>query len=252
MADMEQEEGTALRDGAAASSDIRFMIRTGSMDLTVPDTRETVKQVRERVSAAGGLISSSHVYEIREERYTARLTLRVPVERFDAVMEQLQELGKADNVHHSDDEVTSQYIEMEARIKNLKAQEERYREILEMAEDVEDVLKIERELVRIRGDIEVMTTQFTRLQDQVTYSTINLVINEETIATETLSPAPFENLGSRMKTTLLRSINFILAALAGFLVFLSGALPVLVILALIASLFWLVITRIVRRRPPAA
>lgn len=234
------------------SSEIRHKIRNGSMNLTVKDTRETVKTVQGISSAAGGIISGSYIYEMKEGQYAANITLRVPVTQFDAIMDQLQELGKAAEINKNEDDVTMQYLDLETRIKNLKAQEERLREILEMANTVEDVLAVERELGRVRGEIEVMTTQFTYLQDQVSYSTINLYIREEHIATQNISPAPFENLSTRMKEALVRSINFVLAAFAAVLVAFTAMLPVLLILALVIFIIRRLIARAAKRKTPAA
>ena len=234
------------------ASEVRHVIRNGSMNLTVKDTRETIKTVQGISSAAEGIISGSYVYEIREGQYAANLTLRIPVAHFDAIMEQLQELGKAAEINTGNDDVTMQYLDLETRIKNLNAQEERLREILEMANTVEDVLAVERELGRVRNEIEVMITQFTYLQDQVSFSTINLYIREEHIATQNISPAPFENLGTRMKEALVRSVNFVMAAFAALLVALTAMLPVLLVLALIVFIVWRLIARAAKRKTPAA
>ncbi|MEW5784705.1 MAG: DUF4349 domain-containing protein [Bacillota bacterium] len=245
------ETVTAPSD-AVGTSKIRYVIRNGSMSLTVLNTREAIKDVKNIVDAAAGIVSDSYLYEFREGQYSANLTLRVPVNRFDAVMEQLQDLGKATNIQTGDDDVTMDYLDLEARIKNLEAQEARLREILAMAAKVDEVLAVESELSRVRGEIESMTAQFTYLKDQVSFSTIQLNITEEVIATQNISQAPFENLGGRMKAAFVRSINFILSACAVLLVALTAILPVLIVLIPGAAVLWLIITKLISRKPPAA
>ncbi len=235
-----------------AAQQVRHVIRNGSMNLTVKDTRETVKTIQGISSAAGGVISSSSIYEMKEGQYAANLTLRIPATQFDPIMNQLQELGKAADVDSKELDVTMEYLDLETRIKNFEAQEERLREILELANTVEDVLAVERELGRIRGEIEAMSTQFAYLQDQVSYSTINLYIKEEHIATQSISPAPFENLGTRMKEALVRSVNYVMAAFAALLVALTAMLPVLLILALLTFIIWRIIARAAKRKTPTA
>lgn len=242
---------TSTPASAVGYSEVRHVILNGSMHLTVKDAKETVETVQRIVKAAGGIISGSHIYEIREGQYGADLTLRVPSAQFESIMDQLQQQGKAAFVNTGEADVTMQYLDLETRIKNLKSQEERLREILEMADTVEDILKVESELGRVRSEIEVMTTQFTYLQDQVSYSTINLALKEEHIATQIISPAPFENLGARMKEALVRSINFAAAALAGLLVLMTAALPLLLFLALVIFIIWrFIVIRMAKRKPP--
>ncbi len=229
----------------------RYLILTGSMDLIVTDTPEITQEVKKIAENAGGIVSASYLYEVREGHRAAQVTLRVPADRFNVVMEQLQGLGKDTGVRFNENDVTMEYVDLEARLKNLNAQEERLREILDMAATVEEVLTVEKELGRVRGEIESMTAQFNYLQDQVLLSTIYLNIREEAIATQAISPAPFENLGERMKEAFVRSINLALNGLAGLVVAFTAMLPLLFILGLVVALLWLVIAK-VRRRPPAA
>lgn len=247
--------GQDYRDstGGAGESAVRYRIRTGSLDLVVTSTHETVEKIKQVAAGAGGYISESYIRMVKDDLYHANMTLRVPENRFDAVMDQLRGMGKFSNERTNDDDVTMRYLDLEARIKNLEAQEERLREILAMAKTVEDVLNVERDLQRVRGEIESMTVQFKHLKDQVNFSTITIGLREEHIATTAVSPAPFANLGGRMKEALVRSINYILAAVAGLLVALIALLPVAVVLGPAALVLWLIISRLSRRRtPPAA
>ncbi len=240
--------------GDAGESDVHYRIRTGSLVLRVSSTRETADQVKKIASEAGGYISDSYIYTTKEDLYHANLTLRVPENRFDAVMEQLRGLGKFSDERTGDDDVTMHYLDLEARLKTLEAQEVRLREILSRAETVEDILNVERELQRVRQEIESMSAQFKYLQDQVRFSTINIGLREEKIGATAVTAAPFTNLGARIKEGFVRSINFVLAALAGIMVVLVALLPVVVILGLVALALRWIVNRIRRRRhiPPSA
>jgi hypothetical protein len=236
-----------VQNGSAGSA-VRHIIRNGSIDLSVKDTSETIQKVRELVTDVDGIISNSNIYEIREGQYGANLTLRVPEDHFDAVMVQLETLGKVKNTQTGMDDVTMQYIDLESRLNNQKAQEERLVEILEMAENVEEVLEVEKELARIRGEIEAMTSQFIYLKDQVTYGTIYLNLREEAVSTETISPGVFHNLGEKTGEAFITSINFILNAFSYLIIALSAMLPVLVVIGIIALLVWLLIRRLSHRK----
>ena len=121
-----------------------------------------------------------------------------------------------------------------------------------MATTVEEILEVESELGRVRGDIESLISRFNYLKDQVSFSTIHLHLSEEVITTQTISQAPFANLGGRIKEAFVRSINFVSSALAGLIVVLAALLPVLIPLAAIAFVIWFIVSRLARRRPPAA
>ncbi len=240
--DLEQVE-----EGSLAQSKLRYVIRTGALTVTVPDTRDAVEKVEQMTAAGGGIISESNVYEFREGQYAAELTLRIPETRFDSFIVQLQELGEAANVNKNSEDVTLPYLDMETRIENLKIQEERLREILAMTANVEEILEVERELSRVRGEIEVLTMTFTHLQDQIAFSTIQISIREEVIDTQTISQRPFENMGKRVKEAFFRSINFLSSAAAFFLIALITLLPpLLVITAIVLLIVWLV--RATRRK----
>jgi hypothetical protein len=237
-------------NGEVGQSSLRYVIRNGSIDLTVQDTRETIKAVRDLIAGVDGIISYSYVYEIKEGIYGANLTLRVPQERFDSVMAQLEIMGKAANIQTGQDDVTMQYVDLESRLNNQKAQEARLVEILEMAKTVEEVLEVERELNRVRGEIESMTAQFRYLSDQVAYSTIDLSLKEEILPTQTITPGAFENIGERLLQAFVRGINFVLSAISSILIALIAILPLLVFLAVIVYLIWL-LSRIISGKKKA-
>lgn len=239
---------TSVNGAVAGERDVRHVIRNGSIELTVSDTRKIVSEIHSVAEEAGGIISSSNIYEMREGRYGANLTLRVPENSFSRVMNELETLGKARNIQTGSDDVTMQYIDLESRLNNQKAQEERLIEILEMAETVEDVLEIERELYRVRGEIESMTAQLNRLDDLVSLATIHVNLLEEAIPTGELTTGPFDGLWSRIIQTFTGSINFILNATSIIIIAFSALLPVLIILTVITFLIVVVIRKLSKRK----
>lgn len=227
---------------------LRHVILTGSIELSVRDTREAIKEIRELVLNYGGIVYSSNIYEIKEGQYGARMTLRIPQKNFDQVMDHLETKGKASNVQTGMEDVTMQYIDLDSRLKNQKAQEKRLIEILDMAETVEDVLEIERELFRVRGEIEYISAQFTQLQDRIAFATINLTLREDTIPTEVISPGAFENFGTRIKETFVGSINFVLNAISFILIALAALLPVMILLGILALIIIFCVRRSSRKK----
>lgn len=254
------EEGYPIEDegkrrGEELSGSPRYVIRKGSLTLTVADTRETVGEIERLTAESGGIVSESRVYEYYEGHYAAEMILRVPETEFDRFISRLQELGKASDVQKSSEDVTFPYLDLETRIKNLEAEEQRLREILDQAKTVDDILQVERELARVRGEIELQKMNFTRLQDQVALSTINLSVREEVIRSQAISQKPFENIGRRMKEAFFRSINFIASAAAFMLVALTALLPLLIIAAaVVLAILWILRARRQKRAsiPPGS
>lgn len=211
----------------------RFVIRTGSLDLIVADVRQTMAEVERLTADSGGIVSESNLYEVSSEQYACELSLRVPEDRFDSFIARMEELGEAADIRKGSEDVTLTYLDLETRIENLQAEERRLREILTEASSVDDILKVEQELFRVRGEIETMTTEFTYLQDRVALSTIKLRLREKPMVGQTISQKPFANMGERLKEAFFRSINFIFSAAAFVLVALTALLPVLTIVVLI-------------------
>lgn len=249
MSSEEAGDGAVKRvDGGVGEVATRYMIRNGSLDLSVKDTRETIREIRTMIKDTGGIISSSYIYEIKEGQFGANLTLRVPERLFDQTMQQLETYGKATNVQTGVDDVTMQYVDLESRLNNQIAQEKRLIEILDMADTVEDVLEVEKELYRIRGEIESMTAQLTYLKDQVTYSTINLSLREESIPTENISPGAFDDFGSKVMQALIGSINFVLSAVSVIVLAVVALLPVMIVLGGLALIIVLLVRKASKRR----
>ncbi len=237
-----------VRATANSGPSLRHVIQRGSIELTVSDTRDKLEEIQEIVRKADGLIASLYVYEIREGQYGARVTLRVPDAKFNPVLEQLEALGKANNIQTELEDITMQYVDLESRLKNQQAQEERLTEILEMADTVEDVLEVEKELNRVRGEVESMTARLNQLKDQVTFATINVSLREETIPTGTVTTNPFQNLGTRIAEAFIGSINFLLTVFSGLIVIFTALLPAFIVLLLLAAIIWLIVRRYTRKK----
>jgi anti-sigma factor RsiW len=106
--------------------------------------------------------------------------LRVPSAELDATMTELKKLGRADSESQSGEEVTQQYVDLEARLANAHNAEQRLSAVLrERTGKMQDVLDVEKEITRIRGEIEQMEASRKALAGRVEFATINLKINEE-------------------------------------------------------------------------
>ncbi len=167
------------------------------------------------------------------------LTLRVPSDSFSSVLSQIEGLGAVKSRHVNSRDVTEDYIDLDGRLAAANVHEARLLEILGQAKSVEDILKVETELEKVRTTVEVLTRQLRNLSNQVSYSTITVELHES-------RPSPFgpegpKGVGGLIGDAFLRSIDGLLRWGLGLVIFLTAALPWLVLLAaaaLIARYLW--------------
>ncbi|NLM46475.1 MAG: DUF4349 domain-containing protein [Firmicutes bacterium] len=226
------EEQKSIADGSYAAAEQK-MIRTAHVDMDVENMDAALAAVTDTAKAAGGYLARSSVYGADEMR-RASISVRLPAEKLEQFLADIKELGKVNNSSLGEDDVTLQYVDLEARIRNLTRQEERLLAILERAETVEDILRIEKELGRVRGDLEALTAEFRYLKDRVDYATVQLSLTETPIASRTVTGSGLKGVWQRGINGLIRSVNGLISGLGSIIVFLLSALPYLVIIALAA------------------
>ncbi len=150
------------------------LIKRGYLAFEVDDLAKTHQKIIGEAKKLGGYIASDA--ESKEyDRVAHAMSIRVPAAQFDAFIATI-----AAGVAHFDekqitvDDVTEQFVDLQARLKTKKELETRYLELLRQAKNVKDMLEIERELGTLRADIESMEGVFRVLKNQVAYATIDV------------------------------------------------------------------------------
>jgi hypothetical protein len=236
--------------GVTAAEAPQRLIKTGNLALVVTDVPQAVSSIQARVTGRGGYVESSSVSEgARGERY-GYVTVRVPVEEFEPLMAQTADLAlRVESSSTNAQDVTEQYTDLEARLKNAREQETAYLEVLEQARSVEDILKVRDYLGRIRGEIEQHEGQLQYLGNRTAYSTVNVNLREEiTVELPSQDFAPL--------TTVKQAVQALIRGLQGLVTlaiwFGITGLGLLLPALLIAGLIWWGIRRRMRRRASAA
>ncbi len=181
-------KSSAAGDDQAPKPSEPMIIRNGSIELRVKDVEKSLPSVRAAAKANGAdiaemsLSGGSYAEPDGAARATspshATITLRVPAERLDALTSAIAKLGEVITQTETSSDVTEQAVDMEARLKNLRAEEARLRTFFERANKVDDLLAVQRELARVRGDIEAMDAQLTYLRRQVARATLVVTLSE--------------------------------------------------------------------------
>jgi hypothetical protein len=150
-----------------STSDDRKTIRNGAMDLIVKSPRETSEKIRRLTEQLGGFLVSSETYG-GEDASSASLCIRVPAGRFEDARAEIRKLGlRVESEKLDAQDVTKQYVDQSARLRNLRAQETQYLGILKQSKTVKDTLEVSDKLNEVRGEIEQQQAEFDALSKQV-------------------------------------------------------------------------------------
>ena len=165
-------------DEQATAPTDRKIIRNASLILIVADPDQAIARIRQIVAAVSGAYISNSDIRDPESGLPTTLTLRIPSERFDAVITEAKSLAAEvlrDTVNSRD--VTEEYADIDSQLRNLKATEEQYLLILTQADDVEDVLAVQDRLRSVRGEIELLQGRINLLDNQIGLSTLTIVLH---------------------------------------------------------------------------
>lgn len=165
--------------GEEGTSEDRKFVRTATFGLIVKTPAETGEKIIQLAQGAGGFLVTSNVNG-GADASSASLTIRVPAAKFDEVRTQIRKLGlRVENESIEAQDVTRQYVDQEARLRNLRAEEQQYLAILRKAATVKDTLEVSDKLNEVRGGIEERQAEFKALSKQVETVAINITLRAE-------------------------------------------------------------------------
>ena len=171
-------------------------------------------------------------------------TLRVPGDRMTDALARLRQVGQVVEDTQGSEDVTDQIVDLDARLGSARATEQRLTELLRnRTGKLSDVLEVERELARVRLDIERLDAEKTNTARRVTYATITLNIAEERKAGLDASPL---SLATRIRIAAADGLESALESVAWTVLFLLRTGPTLILWSVVVAVVWLVLRRRVR------
>lgn len=218
------------------------------------DFEKTLEDVDKLIEKYNAFIESSSVtgndysaYYYDYSRYRrAVFVIRVPKESLNSMTDELDTLGNVSGYNTSAQNITSQFVDTESRLKTYRIEEERLLSMLEKAETVADMITIETRLSEVRYNIESLTSQLNNWQHQVDYSTINISIYEvKQFSPEVEIP---RTLAEEIADALSKSFRGVVSFLKAALVFIIAAIPVLVLLAVILIIVLFIVKKSKKRK----
>lgn len=164
---------------SSSTAQERKLARTTILEMSARGPQKSAEQIAQLAEGAGGYVVTSQVSG-SQNASGATVTIRVPAAKFDQVRTQIRQLGlrvESENLEAQD--VTKQYVDQEARLYNLRAQEQQYLGILRKATTVKDTLEVSNKLNEVRGAIEEKQAEFEALSKQVEMITMNITVRAE-------------------------------------------------------------------------
>jgi hypothetical protein len=185
----------------------RYLIRTANIVRETENAREAADVLTQIVVDAGGYMSELNESVDAFERRSVTLTARVPAVRFDSATGSIENLGKLIDKQVRAQDMTEEYVDTDSRNRNLKKAEERILDHLDRTGDLEDIINVERELARVRGEIETMDGRLRFLNNRVAYSTLHVTLREKP-SMEPVVPAATFSIGNVFSQALRSLVGF--------------------------------------------
>jgi len=215
-----------------------MLIRTGSASVEVGDLDGAMSQVAQLAASVGGFVAGTSAAAGRDQVRAATIEVRIPSARWDEALRGLEPLGRVEAVNVSAADVGEEFTDLGARAANARRLEERLIQLLATRTGkLDDVLTVERELARVREQIERMEGRMRYLQAHAATSTLSVSLHE-----------PFPVLGQRGPNPIGKAFRDAWRNFVGFVAACIGALGVLVPLAAIGVAAWIVVRRFVPKR----
>ncbi len=167
-----------------------LVIRNGALNMVVSSPASAVERIQQIIADTPGAFIANAEVRQAGDRVPTTLVLRVPAESFDAALAALRGLAQevlAEQVTARD--VTEEFTDVDARLRNLQAAEIQLLALVEQATDVEDLLQIERRMAEVRGEIERLQGRLNVLEDRIALATITVSLHAPPDLTVTLSTA---------------------------------------------------------------
>jgi hypothetical protein len=257
--------------GSAPQAAVRMVIRNKTMMMEVKDAKAAEKALEKLAAAFGGYITDVSISSFEGSPpnpatelqaggasqqqsssgavgpFTASAAAKIPAARFEAFLAQVRKLGRVESEQESQQDVTQQNVDLVARIHNLRAEEAQFVRFFDAAKNVREMLDIETQLARVRGEIEQSTAELDLLHQNVAMATLSITMHE---------PAPVVSSGNPQGWGVVKAFtqairNFV--DVINLMIMATGALLpfVIILLAIVYVIRWSVRRSASQRRAAA-
>ncbi|MCQ3937036.1 MAG: hypothetical protein DPW18_08330 [Chloroflexi bacterium] len=183
----QEAPGSGGGGDARAASVERIVIQNADLSIVVADVEARMNEIQEMAQKMGGFVVSSSLYQSYTSDYTpvpeAAVTIRVPSERLDEALDKIKaDVVEVQNETRSGQDVTAEYVDLKSRLKNYEAAERELTELMENAQNTDEVVNIFNQLMYYREQIELVKGQIQYYEEAAALSAISIrIIAEETV-----------------------------------------------------------------------
>jgi len=174
------QQGTIANAQPEGELTQRKIIRNGSLSLLVKNAEEVAGKIQDLAKRLQGFVQDSRIYEVSAGTKNGAVTIRIPSDKFDEAMGEIKKMAvKVEDERSNTSDVTERFVDLQAQLKNLAAEEEQLLKIMDQSRNVTETLNVAQHLSRVRGQIEQMQGQLQYLSRQVDMSTITVSLTAE-------------------------------------------------------------------------
>ncbi len=248
-APMTDAEKPAMDEQRDTSADLqaRKLVKRGNISLTVTDYDQANQKIEVLLGSVNGYVENSNVSVFQHsvanrviDYRQGDMILRVPSAQFEAVYRELLQLGKVDYQEQTSEDLTNIYRDTYNEVKNLEVRERALRKIMEKADQIKDIIAVENELSRVRGEINQLTGNLQKWDRLVDMATIHLNVVEKADDSQIVQPID-EGLLGRARRAFVISLNKLIKLLENAFVGFVGLLPIVIPVIVIVLITWAIV-----------
>ncbi len=218
----------------------RKMIKNVYMEVKTTDYNGFSEMLLGQIGALGGYISDTSMWTDSDGLVNSSLTIRIPADHCDELITLVENGSNMVSKNESVEDVTLRYSDLDSHKKALLTEQDTLLKLMSQAETVSDIIEIEKRLSEVRYEIESMESQLRLLQNQISYSTINLTVTEVSSQVATGNESTLEMIGRRFYNNCVNVLLF----LKGTLIDLIVGIPFIITIVLFIAIILIIIKTI--------
>ncbi len=248
----EAGDAGGLSDGAQNRQAGKKLIYTYRYSVETKEFEAFCEAVLKKAEELGGYVENSETNGSSSDsvnRY-ANMTLRMPADKMDQMLSMIKKEANVTYYNSSVEDVTLDYVDLDSHIKALRTEQKTLLKLIEQAKKVEDIIALQSQLTQVRYEIETYESSLRTLDNQITYSTVYLDIQEVERTTTVMDTKTgfWEEIRNRFGDNLYA----VGQGLRSFVIWLISSLPILVLLVPAAAIFLFIIRKLLKRKRKAA